>query len=81
MCTHSKFASKVYESIDVEVLEALHSSRNKHRFRASGSKLAKEEQKAWKVQDYVFWPQAKAIVYMVVATLKKIENLEDWLTL
>lgn len=45
MCIHSKFASKVYESIDVEVLEALHSSRNKHRFQASGSKLAKEEQK------------------------------------
>jgi hypothetical protein len=72
---------KVDESIDVEVLEALHSSRNKHRFWASGSKLAKEEQKAWKVQDYVFWLQVKAIVYMVVVTLKKIENLEDWLTL
>jgi len=54
MCIHSKFASKVYESIDVEVLEALHFSRNKHRFRASGSKLAKEEQKSWKVRDYVF---------------------------
>ncbi len=45
---------KVDESIDVEVLDTLHSSKNKHRFQASGSKVAKEEQMAWKVQDYVF---------------------------
>ncbi len=72
---------KLHESIDVEVLEALHASRNKHRFQASGSKMTKEEQKARKVRDYVFQPQAKAIEDMVVATLKKIETLEDWLTL
>jgi hypothetical protein len=42
------------ESIDVEVLDELHSFMNKHRFRTSGSKVAKEEQKAWKLQDYVF---------------------------
>ncbi len=40
---------KVHESIDVKILEALHYSRNKHRLRASGSKVTKDEQKAWKV--------------------------------
>jgi hypothetical protein len=33
------------ESIDVEVLDELHSSTNKHRFRASGSKVAKEDKR------------------------------------
>lgn len=60
MCTHSKFASKVYESIDVEVLEALHSSRNKHRFRASGVKIGKGGTKSMEGARLCFLTSSKA---------------------